>query len=119
MDACEILHTAEVAIGDRASQRDLPSGERTMVRIIGAFEQLTRVCLTEQQGWLFMCMVKAARATAGAHRLDDYIDLAGYAALAGEAAERDNQTAPALRPARQESAPAIAAMLAEAAERDE
>ena len=92
MDACEILHTAQVAIGDRASQRDLPDGERTMVRIIGAFEQLTRVCLTEQQGWLFMCMVKAARATAGAHRLDDYIDLAGYAALAGESAERETES---------------------------
>jgi len=92
MDACEILHAASECIGDRAKDRDLPDGERTMRRIVGTFEQLTSIRITETQGWLFMAIVKLARATAGRHRLDDFIDGASYMALAGECADRLSNT---------------------------
>lgn len=62
MDACEILHTAEVCIGDRASSRDLPDGERSMARTVAAFNALTGHRLSERDGWLFMVALKAARA---------------------------------------------------------
>lgn len=99
MDACEILHAASECIGDRAKDRDLPDGERTMARTIAAFEALTKVKISEPQGWLFMVILKAARATAGRHRADDWIDLCGYGALAGESVERANNSPRALHAA--------------------
>jgi hypothetical protein len=51
-----------------------------------AFNALTGHELSERDGWLFMVMLKAARATAGGHNPDDYEDGAAYFALAGESA---------------------------------
>lgn len=99
MDACEILHAASECIGDRAKDRDLPDGERSMLRAVVAFEALTKIRMTETQGWLFMAVLKLSRATAGRHRADDWIDLCGYGALAGESAERDNQSPRSLQDA--------------------
>lgn len=90
MDACEILHTAEICIGDRAASRDLPDGERSMARTVAAFNALTGHRLSERDGWLFMVALKAARAATpgGRHNADDYVDMCAYAALTGECAER-------------------------------
>ena len=90
MNAAEILQGGIDAMIDRAAERDKPDGERTMVRIVGTYEQLTGIRIKESHGWLFMVALKMARATAGKHRIDDYIDGAAYMALAGEAAERGN-----------------------------
>jgi len=38
---------------------------------------------------LLMAIMKAARTQAGDHNFDDYVDLAGYGAVAGEVAETD------------------------------
>ena len=75
-------------IGARASVRDLPQ-ERSMKRAVAALNAIYGTTLTETQGWMFMALVKASRASAGAHHLDDYIDFAAYGALAGESAERE------------------------------
>ncbi|WP_205954897.1 DUF6378 domain-containing protein [Pseudoxanthomonas winnipegensis] len=83
-----ILRNAAAAIEQRAAQRDLQDGERSMARTVAAFNALTGGSLSERDGWLFMAVLKAARATAGAHQLDDYTDGAAYFALAGECAER-------------------------------
>lgn len=122
MDACEILQNGIDAIGDRASQRDLPSGERSMLRAVNAFAKITGVQMTETQGWWFMAVLKIARSTAGAHRLDDYVDAAAYAALAGEASERAQQ--PTMQPTSKSLSAAAfeascASMMIEIAERDE
>lgn len=61
MDATEILHTAEICIGDRAASRDQPDGERSMARTVAAFNALTGHRLSERDGWLFMVTLKAAR----------------------------------------------------------
>lgn len=57
-----------------------------MARAVNAFNGLMGGdrCLTEAEGWLFMCCLKMARNTSGTPNLDDAIDLAGYAGLWGE-----------------------------------
>lgn len=89
----KLLRDAADIIAERAKLRDTPEGERSMSRAVDAFNGLVGgdKRLTELEGWLFMCCLKMARATAGGFHLDDYADLAGYAALAGEcgAAEED------------------------------
>ena len=54
-----------------------------------AFAAITGVLMTEEQGWLFMALLKAVRSQQGAYRSDSYEDGAAYFALAGEAAARD------------------------------
>ena len=45
--------------------------------------------LQAQDVAVMMVMLKAARTTFGAHNLDDYVDMVGYASIAGDLAERD------------------------------
>lgn len=65
-----------------------------MARAVASFNALVGgdQRLTELEGWLFLCQLKMARATSGAPHLDDYIDLAGYAALAAECVASKDQT---------------------------
>lgn len=83
-----LLMRAAGQIGNRASVRDCPGGERSMARCVASFNVLYGHTLTEVEGWQFMSLLKKARGSAGAHHLDDYIDDSAYSALAGEAAER-------------------------------
>lgn len=101
--APDILNMGAKALSDRASTRDCPEGERSMRRAVDAFNALVGgdKRLTETEGWLFMAVLKAARATAGGHNLDDYVDGAAYFALAGESADRGVPQAPS-PPAQQE-----------------
>jgi hypothetical protein len=87
-DAVSLLVDAADTLTERGKQRDQPTGERSMGRCVRAFNELFGQHLTEQQGWQFMALLKIARSAAGELRLDDYIDQAGYAALAGECAAR-------------------------------
>lgn len=80
-----ILQEASRCIGDRASERDQES-ERSMARTVASFNAMYNLNLTEEQGWMFMVFLKAARAFGGSFKLDDYVDGAAYFALAGEAA---------------------------------
>jgi len=57
-----------------------------MARAVRAFNALEGTELTESQGWKFMQVLKLARSAHGALNLDDYVDGAAYAGLAGEAA---------------------------------
>lgn len=90
--ADDILQAATQHMRDRAAQRDLPDGERSMRRCVEAFNALTGHTLDEREGWLFMAVLKAARSCAnpGKPSRDDYEDGAAYFGLAGEAALRDN-----------------------------
>ena len=84
MTPSELLRNAAQHIEDRASKRDCPDGERSMSRTVTAFNAMEGTELTEEQGWRFMVLLKYARATAGSFVLDDYEDMAAYAALAAE-----------------------------------
>lgn len=90
-DAPSILIAAADTIGNRASERDHASGERSMARAVAMFNawrgDAPRAPLTETEGWVFMALLKLARSAGGRHKLDDYIDGAAYIALAGESAE--------------------------------
>lgn len=86
MKAHEILEAGIGHMKDRAATYDKPDGERSMGATVSAFEAVTGVRMTEEQGWLFMALLKAVRSQHGAYRADSYEDGAAYFALAGEAA---------------------------------
>lgn len=87
--AHSILEQAGRHMRDRAATYDKPEGERSMGATVDAFRAITGHKLIEEQGWLFMSLLKAVRSQQGAYRADSYEDGAAYCALAGEAAARD------------------------------
>ena len=84
--AVGILLAGAEHIKDRASQRDCPSGERSMGKTVAAFNAIYGHTLTETEGWQFMSLLKKVRGCQGNYRADDHEDDAAYSALAGEAA---------------------------------
>lgn len=92
-DADEILQVANEAIAQRGVMYDSTGQqqERSMGKVVAMFNALTGHELTNEQGWKFMCLLKLARSEQGEFSLDSFIDLAAYAALAGEEAAKHNQ----------------------------
>ena len=82
--AADLLSSAKSALEDRGKERDKPNGERSMALAVDIFNAITGKDLTEGEGWEFMIALKLARSKQGEFKEDDYIDLAGYAALLGE-----------------------------------
>ena len=91
--ADEILQVANEAIVQRGVMYDSTGQqqERSMGKVVTMFNALTGHELTNEQGWKFMCLLKLARSEQGEFSLDSFIDLAAYAALAGEEAAKRNQ----------------------------
>lgn len=81
--APDLLRQAATLIDQRAASRDRPA-ERSMRAAVQAFNALTAQSMTELQGWIFMAVLKMARAQAGSLNPDDYLDGAAYMALALE-----------------------------------
>ena len=81
--APELLRYAATLIDQRANSRDRPA-ERSMKSAVNAFNALTAQSMTELQGWVFMAVLKLARAQAGTLNPADYLDGAAYLALALE-----------------------------------
>ena len=92
MKAHQILEAGLGHMKDRSATYDKPAGERSMGATVDAFRAITGHDLTEEQGWLFMGLLKMVRSQQGGFRADNYEDLAAYAGLQGEAAwaERAN-----------------------------
>jgi hypothetical protein len=84
MKAEDILTKAAGHLADRAKTYDKPEGERSMRKTIDMFNVLTGGELTEEEGWLFMVILKMVRSQQGEHKYDNYEDGAAYFALAGE-----------------------------------
>jgi len=84
--AADILRRAAQLIEDRAALRDRPSGEKSMLATVAAFNLIYGTELTEVQGWHFMELLKMVRSAYGVYVADDYDDKVAYAALAAEAA---------------------------------
>lgn len=61
-------------------------GERSMEQTVRIFEAWTGNRISELDGWRFLICLKMARSTTGKPKLDTYVDMAGYAGLAGECA---------------------------------
>ena len=82
----QLLRKAEEIMTERGKQYDSTgqNRERSMGRIVAAFNALYGTQLTEQQGWHFMVLLKLARQETKPHA-DSMEDAIAYAALAGEA----------------------------------
>lgn len=86
-----ILANAAQHLRDRAASYDKEEGrERSIPKVTAAFSALTGIQMTEEQGWLFMILLKLARSQQGDYKPDNYEDLAAYSALMGEEAARGN-----------------------------
>ena len=87
--AASMLTAALGHMEDRAKTYDAPGGERSMGKTVAAFNTITGLVLTEEQGWLFMEILKQVRSQQGGYRADNYEDMVAYAALRGECAARE------------------------------
>lgn len=83
--AHEILETAaKLVSGDRAAQHgDKVENHQNIAALWGAF---LGVQITAEQAALMLALLKIARTKTGDHNPDDFIDIAGYAGIAGEIA---------------------------------
>lgn len=85
-----ICHKAGVLVsGDRAKQHgNKVENHQNIAALWNAYLGWALVePITAQNVAMMMALVKVARTKLGSHNLDDYIDLAGYAGVAGEIAE--------------------------------
>lgn len=81
-----VLQAAMSHILERGGTYDSEGGERSMSATVQAFNAITGHELKESQGWLFMVLLKAARANQKhAYHADSFEDMAAYVALAAEA----------------------------------
>lgn len=78
-----ILQAAIDTMRQRATDRDIEQ-ERTMRTIVEMFNTMTGHKLSETDGWQFMLILKLVRSRNGGFNVDDYLDMAAYAGLAGE-----------------------------------
>lgn len=86
MKAQSFLDQALTHMQDRSETYDSPDGERSMGKTVEMFNTLCETNVTEEQGWLFMAILKMVRAQQGEFKADSYEDGCSYFALAGEAA---------------------------------
>ena len=86
MKATDYLRQAALTMEERAKQYDQPEGERSMGKTVAAFNIITGHKLREDQGWLFMSLLKDVRdqSTERPHE-DSCIDKVAYSALYAEA----------------------------------
>ena len=83
----EIIDDVKKTISDRGKERDMEDGERTIPRCVTAFNSITGYTLSNEDGWLFMQLLKMCRSAQGAYKYDDFRDGIGYAALRAEEAQ--------------------------------
>ena len=72
---------------EKSKLRDQPNGERNMKKTVDLYNILTNSSLKEEDGWLFMILLKITRMQTGKFNSDDYIDLNCYSSLLGECKE--------------------------------
>ena len=86
--ATQILVNAIQHLDNRAITYDKEDGERSMARTVAVFNSLTNHNLTEEEGWMFMTILKMVRSQQGEFKADNYEDGAAYFALACETAAK-------------------------------
>ena len=94
ISAIEFLERAADLMLERAQEYDSPEGERSMGRTVAAFNVLTGNILSEQEGWMFMMLLKLARqAQNDEWHQDSSEDAIAYAALMAEAWQNQEEDA--------------------------
>jgi hypothetical protein len=92
VSAIEFLERAADLMLERAQDYDSPEGERSMGRTVAAFNVLTGNILSEQEGWMFMLLLKLARqAQTDKWHQDSSEDAIAYAALMAEAWQNEEE----------------------------
>ena len=83
--APDILRKAEEIMRERGKQYDQDQGERSMEKIVNAFNAATGYNLKESDGWMFMMFLKIIRDNSKKEgHQDSCEDLVAYSALYGE-----------------------------------
>lgn len=82
----QLLESAANAMIQRAALRDAQeTGERSMAKTVAMFNAYKGAnIMSEEDGWVFMVLLKLVRGSQGNFHADDYIDGAAYTALLGE-----------------------------------
>lgn len=84
--ASELLGRAAALMHERGQTYDEPEGERSMGKVVAAFNAITGRDLSESEGWMFMQQVKLVRLfTRSDYHADSAEDNIAYAALLAEA----------------------------------
>ena len=65
------------------------AAQNHMKSTVDAFKAITGVTLTEEQGWLFMAVLKAVRSQQGVYSSDSYEDGAAYVGRTSSKGRRD------------------------------
>lgn len=86
--AQEVLKMSIETIAERGVERDAGQ-ERSMRSAVRAFNGMFDTHLTEEQGWMFMVLLKMSRSKGGTFNADNFVDGAAYFALAAEPAQRE------------------------------
>lgn len=89
VSAHKVLLAAAGHLEDRAVTYDNDQGERSIPLVIELFNKIRGKDLTPADGWLIQVLLKIVRANQGEFRLDNFEDLAAYAALWGEESAND------------------------------
>ena len=82
--AVDLLQSAMNSLKSNARLRDAPKGERSAPRAASILTAWTGKKWTADDVWRVLVAVKMAREIQGEYHADDYVDMAGYAALLGE-----------------------------------
>ena len=91
--AWELCDQANKTMQERGAQydKDDKQEERSIGKVVQFFNTLKGTNLTEEDGWLFMAILKIVRSQQGDYSPDSYVDLVAYAALMGEAASNERK----------------------------
>lgn len=89
VSAHKVLLAAAGHLEDRATTYDNAQGERSIPLVIELFNKIRGKDLTPADGWLIQVLLKIVRANQGDFKLDNFEDLAAYAALWGEESAND------------------------------
>ena len=91
--AWELCDQANRTMQERGAQydKDDKQEERSIGKVVQFFNTLKGTNLTEEDGWLFMAILKMVRSQQGDYSPDSYLDLVAYAALMGEAASNERK----------------------------
>lgn len=89
VSAHKVLLAAAGHLEDRATTYDNAEGERSIPLVIELFNKIRGKDLTPADGWLIQVLLKIVRANQGNFKLDNFEDLAAYAALWGEESAND------------------------------
>ena len=84
-DVCR--RATDLVSGDRARQHGEALAAHTNIAVL--WSAYLGMPITACDAALMMVLLKVARTKTGAFNLDDYVDAAGYAAIAAEMAGRD------------------------------